>query len=913
MSQASVRSDGLQIAKERPAAAVKWIYAFGDGKADGGATDRDILGGKGANLAEMASSGLPVPPGFTITTEIGRAFHENGGVLPDEIKQAVVLALGKLEKQTGKKFGSTEKPLLISVRSGARTSMPGMMDTILNLGMNTDTADALGRQTGNDWFALDTLRRFIAMYGTVVQGVDHSAYEEVHENLLEKYELGDLQDLSAEEMRELIAAYKAAMLEDYDVEFHQDPYEQLWSAIIAVIESWNSPRARVYRAAHNISDEWGTAVTIQAMVFGNSGETSGTGVAFTRDPSTGEDTLFGEFIPNAQGEDIVAGFTTPRSITKAARKALDQAKLSLEELLPEVFKGLQALAHRVERHFGDMQDIEFTIEDGHLWLLQTRDGKRSATASIRIAVEMAKAKVISRKTALLRVDPASLDQLLHPGIDPKARRPVIGRGLPAAPGAATGQIVFTAHDAVEASETGQRVILVRPETNPDDIHGMHASEGVLTSRGGMTSHAAVVARGMGKPCVTGAGQIRIDVQAGEMSASGQTFKPGDLITIDGNTGEVMAGSLPMVQPRLSRDFAELMEWADAERRMQVRTNADLPEDAMVADSFGAEGIGLCRTEHMFQEYEERLFAMRQLIMAKDAGERSAALNELLPMQREDFVKLFLAMPGKPVTIRLLDPPLSEFLPHRASEQREVAEKLGITLDQLQERLTQLSDLNPVLGNRGARVAITYPEIADMQVRAIFEAAVLAGDKTGLPVVPEIMVPLIAYNNELRHIRQRIDRIASKIIEEKGKPFDYLVGCIIEVPRAAIRADFIAEVADFFSFGTNDLTQTALGLSRDDASVVMSKYIREGVVAMDPFINLDVEGVGELIRIAAEKGRRVNPELSLSISGEHGGDPVSIQFCQELGMQYVSCSPYRVPVAKLAAAQAAIRIGSAPAA
>ena len=891
----------------------KWVYGFAAGQAEGSAADRDMLGGKGANLAEMAAAGLPVPPGFTIISDAGKAFADNGFKLTDDIKDAVRQALARLESQTGKRFGSSKNPLLISVRSGARVSMPGMMDTILNLGMNDATSAALGAATGNEWFALDTLRRFTTMYGTVVQDVDHSLFEEVTETLLEEQQVGDVRDLDTEAMRRLIASSRQAMVDEYDAEFPQDPFEQLWCAIEAVFKSWNSPRARVYRAAHAIPEAWGTAVTVQSMVFGNTGHRSGTGVAFTRDPSTGENVMFGEFLPNAQGEDIVAGFSTPHSLTSAARQALGSTKSAMQELMPDVFDRLVDLAGQIERHFGDMQDIEFTVDNGALWLLQTRDGKRSANAAIRIAVEMADAGIINRRTALLRVDPTSLDQLLHPDIDPEAERDIIGKGLPAAPGAATGLVVFTSQEAVEAAEAGQKVLLVRPETNPDDIHGMHVAVGVLTSRGGMTSHAAVVARGMGKPCVTGAGDFRIDVAEGTLTARGRLVRKGDVLTIDGNTGEVMVGALPMVQPALSKDFARLMEWADAERRMKVRTNADLPEDALVAASFGAEGIGLCRTEHMFLEYEERLFAMRQLIMAQNADERKIALSVLLPMQREDFVELFSAMSGLPVTVRLLDPPLSDFLPTSVDEQHEVARRLGLEPERLVERARQLRDLNPILGNRGARVAITFPEIADMQVRAIFEAAVEAGRRTGELVVPEIMVPLVAYNNELRVIRDRIDAIAAEVMAERHTRFDYLVGCIIEVPRAAIRADFIAEVADFFSFGTNDLTQTTLGISRDDASVFMAQYIRDGVVALDPFINLDVEGVGELIRIAAEKGRRVRPDLQLSISGEHGGDPVSIQFCAEVGMHYVSCSPYRVPVAKLAAAQAAIRLDGAIAA
>jgi len=891
------------------AAMTKWVYGFSADGAQGSAADRDLLGGKGANLAQMSLSGLPVPPGFTITADAGKAYADNDERLTVEIKDAVRAALLQVEEITGKRFGATSFPLLVSVRSGSRVSMPGMMDTILNLGMNDKTAIALAQATDNEWFAVDTLRRFIAMYGTVVQGVDHSLYEEALEIALENEGVTDVQDMSVEGLRQVVEAYKQAMFDDYDVTFPQDPFEQLWNAIEAVFRSWNSPRARVYRSAHNISDDYGTAVTIQSMVFGNMGERSGTGVAFSRDPSTGENTLYGEFVPNAQGEDIVAGLATPATITRDARHALKSDKPSLEETMPDVFARLKDLAGAVEEHFGDMQDIEFTIEEGKLWLLQTRDGKRSASAAIRIAVEMANDGIISREMALMRVDPSSLDQLLHPDIDPSATREILARGLPAAPGAATGVLVFNSQAAVEAAEAGQKVMLARPETNPDDIHGMHVSTGVLTSRGGMTSHAAVVARGMGKPCVTGASSVRIDLHAETMEAGNRVLRKGDTITIDGNTGEIMAGSLPMVEPEMSAEFNTLMQWADDARRMQVRTNADLPEDALVARRFGAQGIGLCRTEHMFLEFDERLFAMRQCIMAEDAPSRELALSALLPMQRRDFVELFTAMSGLPVTIRLLDPPLSDFLPRDPDEQIEVARALNIEPEMLARRLEQLTDINPILGHRGVRIAITHPEITEMQVRAIFEGAIEAGRQTGELVTPEIMVPLVSYNNELRIVRERIDRIAAEVMERTGTRFDYRVGCIIETPRATIRADYIAEVSDFFSFGTNDLTQTALGVSRDDAGVFMSTYLREGVVELDPFINLDVEGVGELIRLACQKGRNVRPDLQLSISGEHGGDPVSIDFCEQLGMHYVSCSPYRVPVAKLAAAQSALRHAS----
>lgn len=895
-----------ELTNDIPETAINWVYSFTPGHADGDVADQDFLGGKGANLAEMCRSNLPVPPGFTIRSDAGAAYEANGKRLPDDLKKQIRAALAQLEERTGKALGDKSAPLLVSVRSGARVSMPGMMDTILNLGMNDATTQALADASGNPWYAYDTLRRFITMYGSVVQGVDHSLFEDIVDAAIERENAGVVQDLSVDAMKQIVEEFKDAMQDEYEITFPQDPYEQLWNAIEAVFKSWNSPRAVVYRAAHSIPDDWGTAVNIQSMVFGNMGNRSGTGVAFTRDPSTGENKLFGEFLLNAQGEDIVGGFATPRSITKQARQKLGDETPSLQELMPDVFDTLQAVTSQLEAHFADMQDIEFTIENGKLWLLQTRSGKRSAPAAIRIAVEMANANIISRDTALMRVDPSSLDQLLHPAIDPKAARDLIGRGLPAAPGAATGALVFSSLDAVEATQSGQKVLLVRPETNPDDIHGMHVAEGVLTSRGGMTSHAAVVARGMGIPCVSGASSIRIDVQAQTLQAAGRTFRRGDIITIDGNSGEIIAGDVAMVEPVMSEDFATLMLWADKARRMRVRTNADLPEDARVARQFGAEGIGLCRTEHMFLEFEERLFAMRQFIMAQNTEERRIAVSALLPMQRDDFVALFNTMSGQPVTVRLLDPPLSDFLPRDEAGLRDMAKALNRNVEEVLQRAEKLRDINPILGNRGVRIAISYPEIADMQVQAIFEAAVISGREMGQLIVPEIMVPLVAYNNELRIVRERIDRIAKEVMAATGETFNYLVGCIIEVPRAAIRADFIAESAEFFSFGTNDLTQTTLGISRDDAAVFMNDYLRQGVVELDPFINLDVEGVGELIRIAAEKGRRTRPDLQLAISGEHGGDPVSIDFCEQLGMHYVSCSPYRVPVAKLAAAQAAIR-------
>ncbi len=877
----------------------KWVYTFAGGMAEGSSADVALLGGKGANLAEMSRIGLPVPPGFTITTDAcNRALKERA--IPERVREQVNAAMKYCEMMSAKKFGDLENPLLVSVRSGARASMPGMMDTVLNLGLNDATVEALARFTGDERFAYDTYRRFIQMYAIVVMGLDHSLFEDILDGARENEGAARDNELSAAALIGIVQAYKAAIIDEMDESFPQDPHEQLWGAVMAVFKSWGNPRAATYRALHNIPEEWGTAVTIQAMVFGNSGQNSATGVAFTRNPSTGENKLYGEFLADAQGEDVVAGFRTPDPLSAIE----DKPGASMQERMPDAYSVLMRLADDLEQHFGDMQDVEFTVENGKLWLLQTRAGKRTATAAIRIAIEMADAGVITRKNALMRVDASSLDQLLHPAIDPAAERTIIARGLPASPGAASGQIVFSSTDAVAAKAAGKPVILIRPETSPDDIHGMDASVAILTSRGGTTSHAAVVARGMGKPCITGAGGLRIDPHNKALVAGGMTLREGDLLTIDGNAGEVLKGELPMVQSKLAGDFATLMEWSDAERRMKVRTNADSPKEAIVARQFGADGIGLCRTEHMFTE-GDRADVMREMIIADTAEERRSALDKLLPMQRDDFIELFEIMQGQPVAIRLVDPPLYDFLPKSEEDLVASAKRLGIDVDRLVRRAEELREINPMLGNRGVRLAICYPEIAEMQTRAIFEAAILAGKETGEPVVPEIVVPLVSYVAELQFLRSHIDTIAADVMREQEQTIDYLVGSVIELPRAAIRADFIAESADFFSFGTNDLTQTTLGISRDDASTFLNTYLQKGVIGLDPFINLDIEGVGELMRLATDKGRNSRPDILLGITGEHGGDPTSIAFCEDLGLDYVSCSPYRVPIARLAAAQSAI--------
>ncbi len=882
----------------------QWVYTFGDGKAEGKSEMRDLLGGKGANLAEMANLGLPVPPGFTVTTEVCTAFYANGRKYPDELAAQVDAALAHIEAIAGRKFGDTTDPLLVSVRSGARASMPGMMDTVLNLGLNDHTVEALAKSAEDDRFARDSYRRFIQMYSNVVLDIEHHNFEEILDEYKDHKGYMLDTDLDSADWNEIIKSYKARVAETLGKPFPQDPREQLWGAIGAVFGSWMNQRAITYRRLNSIPESWGTAVNVQAMVFGNMGETSATGVAFTRNPSTGEHELYGEFLVNAQGEDVVAGIRTPQNITEKARVGAHSDKPSLETVMPEAFNEFVRVTHLLEKHYRDMQDMEFTIERGKLWMLQTRNGKRTAKASLKIAVDMVNEGLLSREDAVVRVDPASLDQLLHPTIDSKAERKIVATGLPASPGAAVGEIVFNSDEAEQLNNAGRKVILVRVETSPEDIHGMHASQGILTTRGGMTSHAAVVARGMGKPCVSGAGAIRVDYNAQTLTASGKTLRKGDTITIDGSTGQVLEGAVAMQQPELSGDFSTLMGWADQCRRMKVRANADTPNDARVAREFGADGIGLCRTEHMFFD-DDRIVAVREMILADDEKGRRLALAKLLPIQRADFAALFEIMSGLPVTIRLLDPPLHEFLPHTEAEIAEVATAMGVSADKLKRRAAELHEFNPMLGFRGCRIAIAYPEIAEMQARAIFEGAVEASGKTGKPVTAEVMIPLIVGRPEFDFIKKHIVAMADAVEKETGVKTPYQVGTMIELPRAALRAAEIAETAEFFSFGTNDLTQTCLGISRDDASSFLGLYTQKNLLPADPFVTIDQDGVGELVKIAAERGRATRKDIKLGICGEHGGDPASIAFCEKTGLDYVSCSPFRVPIARLAAAQAAL--------
>jgi pyruvate,orthophosphate dikinase len=882
----------------------KWVYTFGDGKAEGASQMRDLLGGKGANLAEMANLGLPVPPGFTITTGVCSYFYANGKNYPPELAAEVEAALLYVGKLTGRGFGDQRAPLLVSVRSGARASMPGMMDTVLNLGLNDVTVEALAKNADDARFAYDSYRRFIQMYSDVVLGVEHHLFEEILEQFKETKGLLLDTELSAEDWQTMIRAFKAKVEQVRGAAFPQDPKEQLWGAIGAVFGSWMNQRAITYRRLNDIPESWGTAVTVQAMVFGNMGETSATGVAFTRNPSTGVKELYGEFLINAQGEDVVAGIRTPQNITEAARLEAGSDKPSMEKALPEVFTEFSRITNLLEKHYRDMQDMEFTVERGKLWMLQTRNGKRTAKAALRMAVDMANDGLISHDEAVVRIDPASLDQLLHPTLDPAAARNVVATGLPASPGAACGEIVFNADDAELLQHAGHKVILVRVETSPEDIHGMHAAQGILTTRGGMTSHAAVVARGMGKPCVSGAGSIRVDYEKATMSVAGKVFKAGDIITVDGSTGQVIEGTVAMLQPELSGDFAIIMEWADKVRRMGVRANAETAKDAQMARKFGAEGIGLCRTEHMFFD-ADRIVAVREMILADDAEGRRAALAKLLPIQRDDFAMLFEIMVGLPVTIRLLDPPLHEFLPHTQADVADVAAAMGVPAERLERRAAELHEFNPMLGFRGCRLAIAFPEIAQMQARAIFEGAVAAKKKTGVAPLPEVMVPLIVTKQEFDLIKADIDAMAAAVMAETGETIPYTVGTMIELPRACLQADKIAETAEFFSFGTNDLTQTGLGISRDDAGSFLGAYTARGILAEDPFISIDQEGVGELVEIGIARGRKTRPDIKLGICGEHGGDPASIAFFEKVGLNYISCSPFRVPIARLAAAQAAL--------
>jgi pyruvate,orthophosphate dikinase len=879
----------------------KWVYSFGAGHNEGRADMRNLLGGKGANLAEMASIGLPVPPGFTITTELCTEFYRNNRTYPADLDAQVQEALTRVEEAVGRRFGDAHAPLLVSVRSGARVSMPGMMDTVLNLGLNDETVLGLAKTSGDQRFAWDSFRRFIQMFGSVVLGVDHHRFEEIIESV--KMDAGVVEDtgLQPSDWQRVVEEYKDLVLQETGKPFPMDPRDQLWAAIGAVFGSWMNPRANTYRRLHDIPADWGTAVNVQAMVFGNMGADCATGVCFTRDPSTGENMFYGEFLVNAQGEDVVAGIRTPQPLSKGAAK---NGEISMEQALPEAYAELCRVRETLERHYHDMQDIEFTVQQNKLYMLQTRTGKRTAAASLRIAVEMAQGELITRQEAVMRVNAQALDQLLHPTLDPKAPRTLFSKGLPASPGAASGAVVFSADDAEMRAAKGEAVILVRIETSPEDIHGMHAARGILTTRGGMTSHAAVVARGMGRACVAGAGGVSVDYGARTLSANGRTIRGGETITIDGATGEIFLGSVATVEPTMSGDFATLMEWADQSRRLKIRTNAETPLDAETARKFGAEGIGLCRTEHMFFA-PERIGAVRQMIMAHDEAGRRVALEKLLPFQRQDFVELFRIMAGLPVTIRLLDPPLHEFLPHGEQEIAEVAAALGQDVEQMRRRAAELAEANPMLGHRGCRLGISYPEIYEMQARAIFEAALQIAEETGEPVVPEIMIPLVGTRRELEITRNQVERVAKQVLDRADKHLDYLIGTMIELPRAALVADKIAEVADFFSFGTNDLTQTTFGLSRDDAGKFLPHYVEAGILPKDPFVSLDIDGVGALVRIAAERGRGTKEHIKLGICGEHGGDPASIAFCEQVGLDYVSCSPYRVPVARLAAAQAAL--------
>ncbi len=882
----------------------RWVYAFGGGSADGDASMKNLLGGKGANLAEMSSLGLPVPPGFTITTEACVHYYSNDKSYPDGLEAQVAQGLKTVEQITGKAFGDAANPLLVSVRSGARASMPGMMDTVLNLGLNDQTVEGLAKLSGDRRFAFDSYRRFIQMYSAVVLGLDHHMFEEILDDHKDRLEIYVDTGLSAEDWEAVVSEYKEAVERELGQPFPQDPQAQLWGAVGAVFASWMNDRAKFYRRMHDIPESWGTAVNVQSMVFGNMGDGSATGVAFTRNPSTGDNRLYGEFLINAQGEDVVAGIRTPQPLTKIAREEMGDINPSMEEALPEVFTQFKAVVEKLETHYRDMQDIEFTVEQGRLYMLQTRNGKRTAKAALRIAVDLANEGLITHAEAVMRVEPSSLDQLLHPTIDPASPRDVIATGLPASPGAATGKVVFTAEEAEKLGSAGEAVILVREETSPEDIRGMDAARGIVTARGGMTSHAAVVARGMGRPCVSGAGEIQIDSRAGEFRARGKTIRAYDIITIDGSTGEVLQGIVKMIEPELSGDFGALMAWADKVRRLKVRANAETALDAQTARQFGAEGIGLCRTEHMFFD-PARIAAVREMILADDVAGRKLALAKILPMQRRDFVELFKIMEGLPVTIRLLDPPLHEFLPHTEEDVRAVAEATGLDAAKLLRRAQELHEVNPMLGHRGCRLGVSYPEIYEMQVRAIIEAACeVVADGRPAPI-PEIMHPLVAKGEEMKFLRELTDRTAKEVIAEQKVAIEYMVGTMVELPRAAIRAGDLAEHAEFFSFGTNDLTQTTFGISRDDSGRFLNAYIDKGIFEKDPFVSLDQDGVGDLIKIATERGRAVRPDVKLGICGEHGGDPASIEFCEKVGLDYVSCSPYRVPIARLAAAQAAI--------
>ena len=869
----------------------QWVYMFQEGEAG----NKNLLGGKGANLAEMTQLGLPIPHGFIVTTEACTEYYANGGSLTDAIMVQIKEALAKLEDLAGKKFGDTENPLLVSVRSGARVSMPGMMDTVLNLGLNDVAVEGLAKKTGNTRFAYDSYRRFIQMFSDVVMEIPKPRFEKIIDRMKEEKGVQMDTELNADDLKEMVVRFKALYKEEKGVEFPQEPEHQLMEAIKAVFRSWMNPRAIVYRRMNDYPSDWGTAVNVQMMVFGNMGNTSGTGVAFTRNPSTGENKIYGEYLINAQGEDVVAGIRTPNPITQ------------LEQDMPDVYQEFTEIYTKLENHYRDMQDMEFTVEEGKLFFLQTRNGKRTAGAALKIAVDLVAEGKITEETAVCRVEPKQLDQLLHPNFDPKALKAatVIGSALPASPGAAAGKVYFTAEDAKNAAAAGERVILVRLETSPEDIEGMAAARGILTVRGGMTSHAAVVARGMGTCCVSGCGEIKIDEEAKTFTLGGNTYKEGDYISLDGSTGNIYGEDVATIEPEITGDFETLMAWADKARVLKVRTNADTPRDARNAVKFGAEGIGLCRTEHMFFE-EDRIMKIRKMIVSKTEEERREALKGLLPLQKGDFVGIYEAMEGRPVTIRLLDPPLHEFVPHTDEDIAELAKEMGLTFEDLKATVEGLHEFNPMMGHRGCRLAVSYPEIAEMQARAIIEAAVQVKQEKGYDVVPEIMIPLVGEKKELKFVKDIVVKTADTVIKEAGIEMTYHVGTMIEIPRAALTADAIAEEAEFFSFGTNDLTQMTFGFSRDDAGKFLEDYYGKGIYESDPFAKLDQTGVGQLVQMAAEKGRKTRPNIKLGICGEHGGDPSSVEFCHKVGLNYVSCSPFRVPIARLAAAQAAIK-------
>ena len=880
----------------------KWVYTFGNGQSEGSAGERDILGSKGANLAEMASLGLPVPPGATIISPACTWYAEHQRHFPESLPKQIDQAVADIERMSGRTLGAKKKPLFLAVRPGSRVPIPGMIEAILNLGLNDETVEALASETGDRRFAYDCYRRFIGSYGDAVMGLDRGYFEDIAEAEKRARGVSLDTDLDADALAAIVAAMKALIVEEMGEAFPQDPREQLWAAVAATYQAWLAPRASAYRAMHGIPVEWGTALNLQAMVFGNRNAASASGMVLTRNPETGEKVLSGDYLPNSQGSELALGERKLFPVSGRAHANGNAGVTSMEVKFPAAYAQLREVAAKLEAHYRDMQDIEFAVDDGRLHVLQARPARRSVKASLRLAVEMVAERLITREEAISRIDPLSLEQLLHPAIDPSVERNVIGTGLPASPGAASGEIVFTSDDAVAAYREGRKVILVRAETSPEDVHGMHVAEGVLTLRGGVSSHAAVVARGMGIPCVAGASGLRIDTVAGTLTGFGVTLQKGDFITIDGSLGQIINGEVPMIQPELSGDFAEIMEWSDDIRRLGVRSNADTPADARGARSFGAEGIGLCRTEHMFFE-EGRINVMREMILAEDEDGRRAALAKLLPMQRSDFIELFEIMHGLPVTIRLLDPPLHEFLPKASEDITETAIAVGMDEEKLRRRIEDMHEFNPMLGHRGCRLAISYPEIAEMQARAIFEAAVKAAESTGAAVVPEIMVPLVSLRTELDYVKAAIDAVAKKVAEETGVFIDYLVGTMIELPRAALRGQEIAEAADFFSFGTNDLTQTTFGISRDDAGGFLTTYKRKGIIEQDPFSSLDFDGVGELIKIASERGRKARNDLKLGICGEHAGDPASIRFCEQTGLDYISCSPFRVPIARLAAAQA----------